>query len=125
MKIIYKALVLCLLLIACKMPIEEKTTQTKKSNILEHTKWKSSAEGPYEADSVLDFHTSTNVIEYITLHENTAKREGTYKINRKRVFIKWGKLLSDRNTGIIVGNIMEVSNEKGLKVVKYYKIEEY
>lgn len=125
MKTVYKTLLLSLLLIACKTSYDKETIPPKKANILEHTKWKASGA---DIDSTLDFHTSKDVVEYITLHGKEIKgRQGTYKVKNKRVEIKWSKLPTDRSSGVIIGKEMRLDEKGklGVKTTKYYKISEY
>lgn len=125
MKIIYRMLLISLFVFSCKMTPNEEVIPNKKTNILERTKWKSS--GASGGDSILDFHTSNSVTEYIFLSgKETAGRKGTYKVkNRIRVEIKWSKLISDNVSGIINDKTIELTEGNGLKKTKYYKIAEY
>lgn len=127
MKVIYKMLLFSLLVASCKMPSNEEVKLEKKTNILEHTKWKASGASAYEGDIVLDFHTSDSVREYAFLNGvETLVREGSYKMKGKaRVKIKWGELVGDRVSGIINNKTMELKEEVSLKKTKYYKIGEY
>ena len=125
MKIIYRMLLISLFFLSCKMTSNTDIIPKKKTNILECTKWKTS--GASEGDSILDFHTSNSVTEYIFLDgKETAGRKGTYKVkNRIVVEIKWSKLISDTVSGTINDKTMELTEGNGLKKIKYYKIAEY
>ena len=125
MKIIYKVLCLCLLITACKMAHNEKNAPKKKANILEHTKWRASGLGTYDPDSILDFHTNSHVIEYITLNGKETTIQGEYKVKSNTVKIKWNKLASGKVSGVIIGKEMRLEDRAGLKTTKYYKISEY
>lgn len=126
MKVIYKALLLSLLLFACKMNQTESVTPKIKTNILERTKWKTQVDAVHGVDSTLDFHTSDGVKEYIVVNGKEVQgRQGTYKVKSRRVSIKWSKLVSDQVSGVIIENEMKLEDVKGLKTTKYYKIDEY
>ncbi|MGP1519939.1 MAG: hypothetical protein ACTTIZ_00285 [Treponema sp.] len=127
MKIIYKTLFLSLLFFACKMTSSEgNELPPKKTNTLEHTKWKAPGTVAFVPDIILDFQTDNTVREYIILSgKETKGREGSYKEKNKRVEIEWSKLISDKVSGVILRNVMTLEDAKGLKSTKYYKIGEY
>lgn len=126
MKILYKVLFLWLLFASCKMATNEDIRMQKKANILEHTKWKASGVSMYEGDSVLDFHTSDSVVEYIELNGITKTgRRGSYKVKNRILEIKWSKLKSDRVSGPILGNEIKLEGKDFKTTTIYYKIDEY
>lgn len=80
----------------------------------------------YEGDSVLDFHTSDSVVEYIELNGITKTgRRGSYKVKNRILEIKWSKLKSDRVSGPILGNEIKLEGKDFKTTTIYYKIDEY
>lgn len=124
MKVMYKILIFCFLITACKMTSNDEVAPSqKKVNILEHTRWRSSENN---INSILDFHTSKDVKEYTLVGgQKVPGKEGTYKVKNRKVSINWGQLINDNVNGVISGNEMNLIGGKEIKSTKYYKIAEY
>lgn len=114
---------------SCKMETSNITqTIPKKQNKLEKTHWKSTASLALDSDVLLDFYTSKNVQEYITLPngQNIKSKEGTYKLTKSGYLsIKWGKLPMDKVDGYIKGNELKINELVNNKSRIYYKIKDY
>ena len=123
---ILKLLYIFLFFASCKhQNVNEYVKPQKKKNILEHTKWKSSATGISDVDIILDFYTESNVQEYIQGHngKQIKGRQGSYKIRGRNLKITWaGVTQLEKNSNGTVNGKSIVLTERLLRSRTYYKL---
>ena len=127
-KIVISILLLFVILfVSCKVTPDNVIPEVqKKQNKLEKTQWKSTATSALDSDILLDFYTSKNVQEYITLPngKDAKSKEGTYKISKSgNIKIKWGKLPRDQVDGHVHGK--ELILYERLDKRTYHKVKDY